>query len=161
MVKPLKLAFWESICTTKGSSWATPKMKNKSFFAEITKADAISFQKLFIFLSKYHMFWLSYESFSVFCDVFLSKNLNGSFPNISCQKIAGNNLLSSGKVNLWRWSLKIGLLILEKSKQGVWGHTFLNVKYPLEFLGFLFYPWKFKTKKGSTPRNSSGIAHYH
>ena len=32
----------------------------------------ISFQKLFV-LSKYDLFWLSYESFSILSDAFLSK----------------------------------------------------------------------------------------
>ena len=38
LVNPLKTAFSGPIYTTKGSAWATPKMKN-NFFAEITKAD--------------------------------------------------------------------------------------------------------------------------
>ena len=38
----------------------------KYFFAEITKADHQP-SKIFI-LSKYHMFWQNYESFSILCD---------------------------------------------------------------------------------------------
>ena len=65
------MAFLDSSCTEKGSSWATPKVKKKIFLAEIKK-QIISFQKVFI-LSKYHMFWLNYESFSILSDVFCQK----------------------------------------------------------------------------------------
>ena len=34
-----KIAFLYPICTKKGSLWATPKMKNNFWGAEITKAD--------------------------------------------------------------------------------------------------------------------------
>ena len=38
----------------------------------------------------------------------------------------------------------------QKQKQmGDWGHTFL--KTPLDFLGFLFCPWKFQKKQSFTP----------
>ena len=48
-----------------------PKQEN-NFFAEITKPNHItSFQKKFILL-KYHMFWLSYECFSILYDAFCS-----------------------------------------------------------------------------------------
>ena len=39
LVKPLKNSFWDPICNTKGSVWATPKIKNIFFLAEMTKAD--------------------------------------------------------------------------------------------------------------------------
>ena len=61
------------MCTTRGSAWATPKMKNNFFLAEITKADHQLKKNLF-----YQKFWLSYESFSILCDVFFIKK--GSFP---------------------------------------------------------------------------------
>ena len=62
LVKPLKNCFLDPICIEKGSLWTTPK----------TKKQIISFQKVFI-LSKYHMFWLSYESFSILSHVFCQK----------------------------------------------------------------------------------------
>ena len=43
--------------------------KNKQFFC---RNDKKSFEKLFI-SSKYHIFWLSYEYFSILCDVFFAK----------------------------------------------------------------------------------------
>ena len=36
-------------------------------------AEILSFQNLFI-LTKYHMFWLSYECFSILCNAFLLKS---------------------------------------------------------------------------------------
>ena len=46
----------------------------KTFFSEVTKADH-KLSKTF-YLPKYHMFWLSYESFSILCDVFLLKRVS-------------------------------------------------------------------------------------
>ena len=64
--KPLKSCFLGPNCTEKGSWW--DKMKN-IFFKQNYLQQIICFQKIFI-LSKYHMFWLSYESFSILSNVF-------------------------------------------------------------------------------------------
>ena len=70
LLKPLKITiFWPNLHKNV-SPWATPKTEN-NFFAGIIKHH-ISFQKL---LSKYHMFWLSYEYFSLLRDVFLLKSV--------------------------------------------------------------------------------------
>ena len=59
-----------------------PLLKQKTIFLQnrsnnkVTK-QIISFPKLFI-LSKYHMVWLSYEWFSILCDVFLLKRIISS-----------------------------------------------------------------------------------
>ena len=53
---PMKYVRGYPICTEKGSLWTMPKMKKKFFLVEVTKTD-------------HHMFWLSYESFSIFSDV--------------------------------------------------------------------------------------------
>ena len=45
-------------------------MKNN--FLQKQQKQIISFQKRFI-LSKYNMFWMSYESFSILSDVFCQK----------------------------------------------------------------------------------------
>ena len=47
-------------------------------------------------------------------------------------------------------------LFQKKNKQGEgWVHTFL--KTPLEFLGFLLYPWKFQIKQSFTLRSSTKL----
>ena len=71
----------DPICTEKGSLWATLKMK-KTFWAEITKANH-QLPENFI-LSKYHLFWLSYESFSILSDIFCQKSAISS--KNSCEK---------------------------------------------------------------------------
>ena len=52
--------------------------KNKQFFC---RNDKKSFEKLFI-SSKYHIFWLSYEYFSLLCDVFFAKKVHFQLPSI-------------------------------------------------------------------------------
>ena len=49
-----------------------PTQKTMFFFSEIIKSDP-KLSKPFI-LTKYHMFWLSYECFSKLCNVFLLKS---------------------------------------------------------------------------------------
>ena len=68
MTNFLKIALLGSYLGKTGPVWATPKIK-LNFFVEITK-EIMNFQELFI-LSKYHKFWLSYEWFSVLCDILL------------------------------------------------------------------------------------------
>ena len=59
----------------KGSVWTTPKMKKKFFLVEITKADhQFSENFYFIKISYMNMFWLSYELFYIFSDVFCQKS---------------------------------------------------------------------------------------
>ena len=53
-----------------------PCPKKKFFFSEIEKPDP-KLPKPFI-LSKYRMFWLSYECFSILCNAFLLKSANSS-----------------------------------------------------------------------------------
>ena len=72
LVKPLKNCLLGLICAKKGLLWATPKMTN-NFLAETTKQD-YQFSETF-HLSKYHMFWLSYESSSILSDVFCQKSV--------------------------------------------------------------------------------------
>ena len=57
--------------------------KKTIFFAEITKPDhklSKTYQNLSS-LSKYCMFWLSYECFSILCDAFLRKSVISSHNN--------------------------------------------------------------------------------
>ena len=57
-----------------------PRPEQKTIFlAEITKPDH-KLSKTFYFI-KYHMFWLSYECFSILCDAFLVKSVISSHPN--------------------------------------------------------------------------------
>ena len=71
LLKPLKIIiFWSNLCKS-GSLWATPKTRKQFFFAEITIPD----HNLSKTLSKYHMFWLGYECFSILCDAFLLKSV--------------------------------------------------------------------------------------
>ena len=44
--------------------------QNKKQFFQKQQNQILSFQNLFI-LTKYHMFWLSYECFSILCNAFL------------------------------------------------------------------------------------------
>ena len=44
--------------------------------------------------------------------------------------------------------------IPEKKTGGLRTYVF---ETPLEFLGFLLYQWKFQTKQGFTPRNSTKL----
>ena len=46
--------------------------------------------------------------------------------------------------------------IPEKKQQGLRTCVF---EKPLEFLGFLLYPWKSQTKQGFTPRNSTKLCY--
>ena len=60
----------------------------KNFFWQKYQKQIISFQQIFI-LSKYHMFWLSYEIFSILSDV-------------SCQKsvISNQNSCAGGSIGI-------------------------------------------------------------
>ena len=66
----LKLLFGSNL-DKKGVIMGYARNENH-FFRGRNNKQIMSFQKLFI-ISKYHMFWLSYESFSMLGDVFLSK----------------------------------------------------------------------------------------
>ena len=59
---------------------------------------------------------------------------------------------STCKLLLLQWAIPV-------KKGGDWGYTFLNHPPPpsLEFLSLLLYPWKFQTKQGITPRNSTKL----
>ena len=46
---------------------------------------------------------------------------------------------------------------IPEKKTGGWIEDILFWKLPLEFLGFLLYPWKFQTKQGFTPRNPTKL----
>ena len=45
----------------------------KPFFSQKQQKQILSFQNIFI-LTKYHVFWLSYECFSILCNTFLLKS---------------------------------------------------------------------------------------
>ena len=70
----------DPICTEKRSLWATPKME-KHFFGKNKKSRSSAFRK-FLFYQNI-MFWVSYESFSIFSDVFCQKSVISSSEN-SC-----------------------------------------------------------------------------
>ena len=71
---PVGIAFLGGpICTTKGSAWAMPKMKNNFFFLFFRNNKSRSSAFRNFNLTKYHMFWLSSESFSTMCDIFFIK----------------------------------------------------------------------------------------
>ena len=59
--------------------------KKQFFFSEITKPDP-KLSNLFI-LTKYHMFWLSYECFAILCDAFLLKSVISSLNSCVVQVI--------------------------------------------------------------------------
>ena len=59
--------FWTQFALKRGHYGPHPRRK-KFFFARNNKSRSSAFRKFFI-LSKYHMFWLSYESFSILSDV--------------------------------------------------------------------------------------------
>ena len=69
-----------------GSPWAMPKTKN--FFFQKLQNQILSFQNLFI-LTKYHMFWLSYECFLYCVMLFLLKSAISSHSScvISCEGV--------------------------------------------------------------------------
>ena len=93
------MPFWGTICAKMGSVWVTIKTNN-IFFLQKEQKQIISFQKLFI-LSKYNMFWLSYERFSIFCDVVLRKSV------ISCHNNCGRFLDHPWKFHFFfTWSLE-------------------------------------------------------
>ena len=72
LLKPLKVTiFWPNLCKN-GVTMGHTQIKKQIFFSEIIRPD-LSFQNLFI-LTKYHMFWLSYECFSILCNAFLLKS---------------------------------------------------------------------------------------
>ena len=74
LVTPLKNCFfWTQFALKRGHYGPRPIWKK--FFWQKWQNQIISFQKVFI-LSKYHnhMFWLSYESFSILSDVFCQKS---------------------------------------------------------------------------------------
>ena len=61
-----------------------PRPKQKTiFFSEIIKPDP-KLSKPF-YLTKYHMFWLSYECFSILCNAFLLKSAISS--HNSCEAV--------------------------------------------------------------------------
>ena len=55
------------------------------------------------------------------------------------------------------WPITHRAIPEKKRNKGVWGHTILKVL--LEFLGFLLYPWKFRTKQSFTPRSSTKLCY--
>ena len=64
--------------------------QNKIFFTEITKPHH-KLSKRFI-LTKNHMFWLSYECFSISCDAFLLKSVISFLqPKIAAVKSMGKH----------------------------------------------------------------------
>ena len=78
LVTPLKNCFfWTQFALKRGHYGPRPIWKK--IFWQKWQNQIISFQKVFI-LSKYHnhMFWLSYESFSILSDVFCQKSLISS-----------------------------------------------------------------------------------
>ena len=79
LLKPLKITIiWPSFCKNRVHKGHVQNKKT-IFFSEITKPD----QKHFILL-KYHMFWLSYECFSVLLyDAFLLKSVISSHNSFS------------------------------------------------------------------------------
>ena len=70
------LKLFHPTCPKMGSPWATPKTKNNFFFQK-SQNQILSFQNLII-LTKYRMFWLSYECFSIWCNAFLLKSVISS-----------------------------------------------------------------------------------
>ena len=73
LVKSLKNCFYGTNLHRKGIIMGQAQNK-KLFFFQKKQKQIISFQKFFI-LSKYQMFWLSYESFSILSDVFVKKSV--------------------------------------------------------------------------------------
>ena len=73
MLKPVKLTiFRPTLCKTGVHTNHAQNKKQFSFFKN-KKKQILSFQNLFI-LIKYHMFWLSYQCFSILCNGFLLKS---------------------------------------------------------------------------------------
>ena len=58
-------------------------------------------------------------------------------------------------------AMTFALAIPEKNKQGRGGLRTYLFENPLQFLGFLLYPWKFKnkTKDNFTPKNSTKLCY--
>ena len=76
---PKNTIFWPNLC--KNGVPMGHAQNQKTTFLQKQQNQIISFTKLLI-LSKYHTFWLSYECFSIFCDVFFLKSVISS--HISC-----------------------------------------------------------------------------
>ena len=62
--------FFPQTCAKMGSPWTM----SKTNFLQKWQNQILSFQKLVIFI-KIHMFWLSYECFSILLDAFLLKSV--------------------------------------------------------------------------------------
>ena len=75
MVKPLKIALWDPICTTKWSAWAMPKMKN-NFFSRNNKSRSSAFWNFLFCQNIIHFGWVM--NLFLFCVIFFIKK--GSFP---------------------------------------------------------------------------------
>ena len=73
--------------------------------------------------------------------------------NIAIFLVAFVKLASDFNLNIYH--LASYWIVPEKKKTGGGGHIFLET--PLEFLGFLLFPWKFETKQGFTPRNPTKL----
>ena len=102
-----------------GSLWATPKTKNNFFFQK-QQNQILSFQKLFL-LTKYHMFWLSYECFSILCNAFLLKSAISSHNSCDLE---------------FNWIEKVQFLFFLSLMQAWRGRKKAGVWSPLA----LFYP---------------------
>ena len=79
LVKPLKINhFWAQLAQKKGVTIGfNQKTKKQKKFLQKKQNQIINFQEKLI-LSKYHIFWLSYECFSILYDVFMLKRVISS-----------------------------------------------------------------------------------
>ena len=69
LLKPLKITIFRPNFCKNGVPMG--HAQNKKLFQKLQN-QILSFQTLFV-LTKYHMFWLSYECFSILCKAFLLK----------------------------------------------------------------------------------------
>ena len=129
MLKPIKITiFRPNLCKT-GALMGHTQNKKQFFFFRNNKSQILSFQNLFI-LTKYHMFWLSYECFSILCNAFLLKSAISS--HNSCVVLRKKSNING--ILVWK-NILDSVLDLNMGRLAQWWSTMFS-----KLEGFWFQP---------------------
>ena len=141
MLKPLKITiFWPNLCKNGVPMGHTQNKKQFFFFSEMIKPDP-KLSKPFYFWTKYHMFWLSYECFSILCNAFLLKSAISS--HNSCDIIGSlkqwlhwRNMVISSPTKFCR-CINGDFTSFDLPKYHIYYHTTYSIQWPFSVVGLV------------------------